>query len=325
MSDSIEAAATTEASAAAAGPVAGSKMLVSSYAAFRRSPSSTASRLSVAPRGGVTTNRLHPNRSPSGFITPGQTVTLVDPVAVNGYLKVRYDGVTGWVGRSRLIWRDPRVSRLTLAKRASVRNAYFKHQILRPKWNKDGPTSSGNCAPTSLAMAAMVFGAEPAGLSVEESIHRVRSKYDSGLHEHDGTTRSEVELAARRIGLNVQPLRTDVAPATGMRRLNDQLALGRAVVLFGLPGKPNAGPTLYEQAFTRAYAAAIRNGETLRHSTYNFNGGHAILVLGRESSGRYIVGDPISEVGFITLSADEMRDFITRFARNRGVGNAVWK
>ena len=207
----------------------------------------------------------------------------------------------------------------------AVRNAFFKHQIRRNLWNKDGPSHSGNCAPTSLAMAAHVFGAEPAGLSVEESIHRIRAKYDSGLHESRGTTRAQIETASRAINMHVQPLRTDVSPTTALTRLRGQLNLGRVVVLSGLPGKPNAGPTLYERAFTRAYAAAIARGMTLRHSTYDFNGGHSILVMGVDSSGRYVVGDPISEVGFVALTAAEMKDYMTRFTGARGTGNAVWK
>ncbi len=310
---------------ALSGPAVGSKMVTKGYAGFHSHASDDSSLLSVAPHGGVADDGLHPQRNPAGTIPPGHNVTLVEVSPNNGYLKVSYAGVTGWVKASKLVWRDPSLSRVQLALLPAVRNAFFKHQILRSKWNKDGPLHSGNCAPTSLAMAANVLGKESATLSVEQSIHRVRHLYDGGLHESDGTTRSEIHEAAAELGLHVHGLTTDLAPSAALDRLDAQLAAGRLVVLQGRPGKPNAGPTAYEHAFTRAYQAAIDNGASLPHSSYNFDGFHSILVLGKDGDAKYVVGDPISEVGFVALTAAEMKDFMTRFAGQRGTGNAVWR
>ena len=59
---------------------------------------------------------------------------------------------------------------------------------------------------------------------------------------------------------------------------------------------------------------------SLYHSTYNFDGTHAIVVIGKDASSRYIVGDPLSEVGFVPMTAGPMKDFFTRWG---GTGNAV--
>lgn len=307
------------------GPAVGSTMITKGYAGFHRQPSDSSSLLSVAPHGGVSSDSLHPQRSPSGTIPRGKRVTLLQVAPDNGYLKVRFDGVAGWVKASKLLWRDPSLSRVAFALQPAARNAFFKHQILRGKWNKDGPTRSGNCAPTSLAMAANVLGKESAAHSVEQSIHRVRRLYDGGLHEREGTTRGEIHEAASELGLHVHGLTSDLSPSAALTRLNNQLGAGRLVILQGQPGKPNAGPTEYERAFTRAYQAAIADGANLAHSSYNFDGRHSILVLGKDGNSRYVVGDPISEVGFVALSASEMKDFMTRFTGQRGTGNAVWR
>jgi hypothetical protein len=309
---------------ASGGPVAGSKMTVKRYAGLHAHASADSALLSAAPHGGVADDSLHPYRNPTGIIPGGKSVTVVDPTLHSGFMKVKYAGVTGWVTNSKLAFRPSSQSRLAFAKQASVRNAFFKHQIHRSMWNKDGPMHSGNCAPTSLAMAVAVFGKETSTQSVEQSIHRMRHVYDPGLHEGNGTTRSEIRDAAVAAGLHVHVLSSDVSPSAGLTRLNGQLSSGRAVVLTGEPGKPNSGPSLYEQAFNRAYAAAIADGAELPHSHYDFNGHHAILVLGRDGNGKYIVGDPLSEVGFITLTANEMKDFMTRWSGQRGTGVAVW-
>ena len=311
---------------ALSGPIVGSHMVTKRYAGFHVHASTGSALLSVAPHGGVADDALHPNRNPSGTIPAGHTVTVVQVAPHNGYMKVRYGGVVGWIQTSKLLWRNPSLTKVKFAMQSTTaRNAFFKHQILRSRWNKDGPLHSGNCAPTSLAMGAEVMGAESSGLSIEQSIHRVRHTYDAGLHESDGTNRAEIKSAAIALGLNTHALTTDVSPSAALTRLKGQLDAGRVVVLVGEPGKPNAGPTVYERAFNRAYAHAIQGGATLSHSTYDFNGHHAILVLGRDSAGNYVVGDPISEVGFIALTPAEMKDFMTRFAGNRGTGVAVWK
>lgn len=298
----------------------GSELVTTTYAGFYVG-ASVSGTLSVPPHGGVPADSLHPYRNPTGVIPPSQGVVLVDVTPKSGFFHVRYDAKTGWISTHKLAAVDTQVTRLEFAARPEVRNAFFKHQIHRNQWNKDGPLHSGNCAPTSLAMAIDVMGKEPAGLSVEQSIHRVRAVYDSGLHESDGTSRANIAAAATKLGMKVVGLDTLLSPDGALKRLGDQLALGRVVVLEGQPGNPNtASPSTYEAAFNAAYAAAIKNGQWLYHSTYNFDGYHAIVVIDKDQAGHYVVGDPLSEVGFVPLTATQMKDFFTRWG---GTGNAV--
>lgn len=312
-------AGTRDAGAVDAGPASpwavGAKILVRGYVTFRSAPSSTASAVTtVDPNGGVT-DSAHGGGMPRGQLTPGQVVTLASATKSSGYYRVTYDGKTGWLPAS---WLEPLPtsgSRVAFALGTRVRNAFFKHQLHRSKWNKDGPYSSGTCAPTSLAMAVHFFGKEPTGLSVEQSIHRARLSYGA-TSDGTGTFRSQITTGAKKLGLNVKSLDTRLSLASMLSRIDTQLAAKRAVVLEGQPGIANAGATTYQKAFNRAYAAAGLS------NTYTFDGRHSIVVLGKDAaSGKYVVGDPLSEVGMVTLTGAELKDF---FARWGGTGNAVW-
>lgn len=292
--------------------VAGARVLVLAYANFRAAPSSSASLITAAePEGGVT-DSSHGDM-PRGQLAPGQRVTLVTGTKTSGFYEVRYDGRRGWITASALAPIDASRHPVSFALGASVRNAFFKHQLRRARWNKDGPWSSGTCAPTSLAMAVQVLGQEPAGLSIEQSIHRARQAYGTSS-DSVGTNRAQIATGARALGLTVRTLDTRLSVASMLTRLDQHLAAKRVVVLEGQPGIENAGATAYQQAFNRAYATAGLSNR------YTFDGRHSIFLLGKDSAGRYVAGDPLSEVGMVALSAAELKDF---FARWGGTGNAL--
>jgi hypothetical protein len=282
-------------------------MLVRGYVSFRSAPRSDAGTLtSVEPVGGIT-DSAHGGGMTRGLIPPGQLVTLITGTKTSGYYQVRYANQSGWVSASWLASIDPTQRRADFAAQPTVRNAFFKHQLHRTRWNKDGPYSSGTCAPTSLAMAVHAFGREPAGLSVEESIHRVRVTYGATT-DSTGTFRAQITTAARALGMTVHVLDTRLSTADMLTRLDGQLAAHRMVVLEGQP------TSTYQLAFTRAYQA-----ESLTNR-YTFAGRHSIVVLGRDGTG-YVVGDPLSEVGMVRLTGAELKAFFTSWG---GTGNAVW-
>lgn len=305
------------------GYVAGARLYVKTYATLRKAPAASADPVTgVAPEGGVH-DALHLWNNPAGMIPPAQVVELVDPQKSGGFFKVKYDGKTGWVAAAKLVLSDEGADPIAFALQPAHRNMFFKHQIHRTLWNKDGPSSSGNCAPTSLAMAARILGKEPPGLSVEESIHRVREAYDPGLDEHAGTSRADLYAAAtsKKIGLSAHEMSTD-HPDLGeaLAALDAQLDKRHLVALEGYPSASGA----YKKGMDEAYAAARAAGESLYHATYEVYVRHSILVLGRDGKGRYVVGDPMSEVGFVALSAAAMKDYMARWVGHRGTGVAVW-
>ncbi len=287
---------------------AGAKVLVRGYVSFRTAANSDAGLVTAAQPAGGVTDSAHGGGMTRGVVPPGQAVTLVTGTRTNGYYQVRYAGLTGWISGSWLT-PIPTTSRAAFAALPNVRNAFFKNQLHRTRWNKDGPYSSGTCAPTSLAMAIHALGREPATLSVEESIHRVRQSYGA-TSDSTGTFRSQITTGARALGMSVRVLDTRLTPTDSLTRLDGQLAAGRMVVLEG----QSASGSAYHSAFNRAY---IAEGLSNR---YTFAGRHSIVVIGRDGTG-YVVGDPLSEVGMVKLTGAELKTF---FATWGGTGNAVW-
>lgn len=224
----------------------------------------------------------------------GSTVARVEGAAKqNGYLKVAYQARKGWMPSKRLAPVPLDASPLEVA-RANP-DAFFKRQVYHPVWNPTGPSRSGNCAPTSLAMAAMIFDREPPGMTVEQSIDRVRrlmhKPSDSG-----GASIAQVREAADALKLQWK--------ATARGELDAALGRGRAVVLTGAPG------SAYRRAFSDAGYA------------YTYDGPHSILVIARMPSGKYLVADPLSKVGTLQIGKAVMKDF---YASWGGAGTAVWR
>lgn len=320
----------SEVEPAAQALVVGARFLTRTYAYLRKYPKADAPAVKgIEPEGGVDNDHLHHHGQPAGMLSPAQKVELVDSEPQNGFYKVKYGGGIGWIHAKKLVPVQPGMHPVDFAMKHP--NMFFKHQIRRSLWNKDGPSESGSCAPTSLAMAARILGREPAGLSVEESIHRVRRLYEHPIDEASdtaGTTRYEIYEAAtsKALDLSVHPMSKDFAnPDKALAALNAQLAKKRLVVLEGNTGKKGASkPSAYQKAFNEIYAAAKKAGKTLYRYEYISAVNHSILVLGRDAKGRYVVGDPMSEVGFAAIGPAAMKDFMTRFVGHRGTGNAVW-
>ena len=208
---------------------------------------------------------------------------------------------------------------------ASHRNAFYKRQSHRSQWNADGPSMSGNCAPTSLAMATHILGHEPAHLSVEQSIHRVRSIYGDSS-DLGGTSLSQIYTAAASstLDLHATKLWSALSPSASLTRLDGELAKKHMVVLAGVPGQVGSTRSIYEKAFDSAYSAAgLSAVYGFDPDSCNCSGTHSILVAGKDASGDYVVGDPMSEIGFLAISAAAMKDYMSRWTYS-GTGNAVW-
>ncbi|HMY16550.1 MAG TPA: SH3 domain-containing protein [Polyangium sp.] len=296
-----------------AGPyAAGDKALARQYLPIRKQPDSTAAIIeSIPPSGGID-DSSH-NGMPLGYLSPGQEVTIVDPVKTNNYYKVQYEGVTGWVHAYKIVRVDPTLHPIKYAMQEDVRPAFFKRQVYHGQLNKDGPYTSGTCAPTSLAMALRIFGKEPSGLSIEQSIHRVRTTYGDNS-DLDGTLRSQIHTAAEKLGMSVVELSEHLSPTAALDRLDTQLGKNRVVQFEGIPGQT------YRDRYTAAHKTA---GEP----AYTFKGKHSILVVAKDGD-KYLVADPLSRVGMLMLTRPELRSFIEDASDNPdkfgGTGNAVW-
>lgn len=307
--------------------VVGAKLLTRGYSAFHKTASADAGTIAVAPGAGVAKDSIHLWGNPLGTIPPGQDVVLASAQKTNGFWEVTYDGKTGFVGASHLLVHDTLQNPVDFFLSLSMleRNAFYKRQAHRSQWNADGPSMSGTCAPTSLAMAVSILGQEPARLSVEQSIHRVRTTYGDSS-DLGGTTNNQIYAAAgsKTLDLHATKLWTPLSPSGSLTRLDGELAKKHVVQLAGVPGQVGSARSVYEKAFDAAYAAANVN------AVYGFDpdschcsGTHSILVAGRDATGNYVVGDPMSEIGFLAISPAAMKDYMSRWTY-AGTGNAVW-
>jgi hypothetical protein len=287
---------------------AGDLLLVLKYAPLRKEPKTGSGVKSVHTNGGV-----HGGH-PKGTVPPGQQVRMLNQPRTNGYYKVEYKGYNGWIYGKKLALVDEGIHPVKFARRAAVRDAFFMHQIKRSKWNKDGPSSSANCAPTSLAMAAKIFDVATRGRTIERGIHEARDSYNASTNESIGTNRAQIRQGAKTLGFTVHELATNLPSASDeMNRLDKQLGWNRVVVLEGQAyGSQGA-------AYRSRMTAAFHDGG-VTNRTYYYQGRHSILVVARLDNGKYVVGDPISEVGMVTMSRTQLKSFIKYWG---GTGNAL--
>lgn len=150
---------------------------------------------------------------------------------------------------------------------------------------------------TTLALVAAVAVA-----AFEQSIERVRNLMDKTSNS-GGATAAQVRLGAARLGLHYRAMPSGA--------LDVELAQKHMVVLAGYPGLDGTtAASLYQGAFRAAGYA------------YTWTGRHSIAVFGKTATGRYVVGDPLSKIGAITLTIAQMHDY---WARWGGEGTAVWR
>ena len=303
----------------------GSKLLVRTYAWMRKQPDASAAAIhDIEPHRGVD-NDSHPGQ-PAGMIPPGQRVRLEDSAPQNGFFKVRYDDRVGWIHSDKLLLVDDSLHPVDFASKPKARDAFFKRQVRWYRYNKDGPASSGNCGPTSLAMARLIFGKEPPGLSIEQSIHQAR-KSCCGGGDGDGTTASEMAHAGA-LGLEHLP-KTDAqksvfwnsnrSPHQVLEHVDGQLAKKRVYALIGVPDATyrHEMTQLHEKegvSYTYTYGA--------HHDPPHHSERHFILIVSKLEGGKYLVGDPLSRIGMVVMSREALRGYVA--ASDIRAGNAYW-
>lgn len=153
--------------------------------------------------------------------------------------------------------------------------SYFITQT-RTQWNPGGSINA-NCGPTSLAMALKAFGKLPAQYqhNPEGFVEAVRRTMTGADNIHAGTYTTQVLAGARKLGLQAEHI-------TSVTQLAQALSAGKLVVAQGNPA---------------AYGKEA--------------GGHFILVVGRTSSGGYVINDPAyTGRPAVAISAAQMAKYL---------------
>jgi len=155
------------------------------------------------------------------------------------------------------------------------------------KYLADGPTMLPNCGPASTTMALRMIGLDIPGFSGQnsESVLDTARVLATGRNDPSvGTTDSELETLITKSGAQWSES-NDFSQITGW------VKQGIPVVLSGNPAK--------------GWDSRYRN-EDVQH----FDGGHWVTVSGfDQATGYFIVNDPLSQIGPIYVSEQELRNY----------------
>jgi len=155
------------------------------------------------------------------------------------------------------------------------------------KYLTDGPTMLPNCGPASTTMALRMIGLDIPGFSGQNSEAVLDAARVLATGKNDtsvGTTDTELETLISKSGAQWSES-NDFAQITGW------IKQGIPVVLSGNPAK----------GWDSRYS-----NDDVQH----FDGGHWVTVSGYDAStGYYIVNDPLSQIGPIYVSEQELKNY----------------
>lgn len=168
----------------------------------------------------------------------------------------------------------------TLPTSAAAANFAFKTQYYNPTYNPDGPYSSGNCGPTSLAIILKLLGLEKPGLSVQQSINEASRLMGRDPYANF-TSWAQLETGIRNAGGKPE-------------NLNSKDAIDRSLTA----GKPIITVGFYGENWRRQFPNYQLTG--------NGNISHINTILGRTADGRYIVADPMYIGGTVEMNWNQL-------------------
>lgn len=193
-----------------------------------------------------------------------------------------------YTAQGRPVWASNTVSACNTGNNSSLptstsqANNVFKLQYWNPTWNPDGPSSSNNCGPASLAMIRKLFGKEAGGVSIQTSINQARQ-----LMNAPGTgNTSDTQL---KTGIANSGLRYDDRMNNGTwAQLDQDLANGKAIIGWGY----------YDTQWRSQFPNYSLTGSG---STNHLN-----TILGKTPNGNYLVGDPMYRGGVVEMSRNQL-------------------
>lgn len=247
----------------------------------------------------------------NGVIRDGDAIALQ---AADGQYVVAESGGGGIVNANRPaigLWETFTIvmgaSAITnLPTNASQATPFFKLQFRHNLYNPDGPNSSSNCGPASLAMVLKTLGMEPGGLSIENSIDHARylmfptdrrvTTLPNGVKvlNADGEISSDANIAT-----GIRTAGGTPEPGSGWDALDRVLGAGKPVISYGYLGSewrnqfsenPNGGDP------------RVGRGEI----------GHINAILGKTPEGKYIVVDPMYTGGPVEMTRAQLSNFYVR-------------
>lgn len=167
------------------------------------------------------------------------------------------------------------------------------------------PYGYSDCGPASAVMLASALGLiqHPSPAQAENAIDAMRDRalgYDSTYSQP--TNEGQMSDALRQVGAKTEILNPDLGS------VDAALKQGKMLLIAGDP-------------WNGWGASMDARGEYLNHRD---PGGHFCVVFGRQSDGKYLVGDPLSNGGAIAVTRDQLQSFFDLGGWNSGLVS-VWK
>jgi hypothetical protein len=178
-------------------------------------------------------------------------------------------------------------------------DAVFVSQWGPSPFNAAGhPDGYEDCGPTSLVMAASWFGLEaaPGAEDAERAIRDMRARTRGAPAPVSGPTYTPMMLRGLgSLGLAAE----EVAP--NIAEIDDVLARGGVALVAGDPGFAWGRGLDGEHAYLHHYGGP--NPALDRF-------GHWVIVFGYSGLGGYVLGDPLSTIGAVTVTASQIETYI---------------
>ena len=155
------------------------------------------------------------------------------------------------------------------------------------KYLPDGPTMLPNCGPASTTMALRMIGLDIPGFNGQNSEQVLDTARQLATGKNDpsvGTTDSELETLITKSG-------AQWSESSDFGQITQWVKQGIPVVLSGNPAKG------WDSRYSNA-------------DVQHFDGGHWVTVSGYDpKTGFYIVNDPLSQIGPIYVSEQELQNY----------------
>jgi hypothetical protein len=173
-------------------------------------------------------------------------------------------------------------------------NEHFISQFTT-RWNPNGPNGSTNCGPASLAMMMSAKGSMPTGLTAEQRVDHARALMNPG---HPGITwlgnlpvldRDKDLSTLEQATAGIASQGGGGARESGWSKL-DALLESEGVAM---------GYGFLDAAWREKFPERVGSGDIA----------HLNAILGKTSSGNYIVNDPMHTGGSVEMSRDDLAEF----------------
>jgi hypothetical protein len=173
----------------------------------------------------------------------------------------------------------------------SAANQHFLTQWGGTKWNgvNGAPAGYEDCGPTSgvMALSVLGLGPNPNASNAEGLINQMRDLTRGGhTTQSSGTTDSQMVTGLRAAGAKANTIDPTINSV-------DQALQNGPVIISGDPWKAWGGAMSSQGNYMNGHDP----------------GNHFVTIMGRTADGQYIVGDPLSKSGAITVSAQQIQQF----------------